>query len=154
MDLANVSRSWPDYGEERVVHDRSRSELRVEAVERWRGMPGTRRMPGARGQVTQRENSPSAAEREARRAMHAEEIEEDGIARLQVEPADVERIPVSLDVGNLGQAALGKPLGLPQQEGARQQPRPAVRAGDDLQAASGGTGSTGIQALTPGPSTL
>src|SRR5258708_22206481 len=72
------------------------------------------------------------------RAVHVEEVEEDRFARLQIEPADVVGVPGSLDVGNFGEAALGKPLRLSEQERAGYQPRSAVRAGDDLQATTGG----------------
>src|SRR5258708_18876302 len=72
------------------------------------------------------------------RAVHVEEVEEDRFARLQIEPADVVGVPGSLDVGNFGEAALGKPLRLSEQERAGYQPRSAVRAGDDLKAPTGG----------------
>ena len=92
------------------------------------------RVPGVRGQVAQRQDPPAARVREPGGAVHGQEVEEDGVARPQAEPADVERGRVGVDVGQLGQAALGEPAGLLLQEGARHQPRAAVRARHQLQA--------------------
>src|SRR5689334_3878579 len=94
-------------------------------------------MPCVRGQVAQRQDPASATEREARRAVHAEEVKEDGVAGLEVVAADVESTSIGLDVRDLDQAAVGKPLCLAQEEGARHQPRPGMRAGHDLQASCG-----------------
>jgi hypothetical protein len=39
--------------------------------------------------------------------MDGEEVEEDGVAGLQIEPADVEGLPIGVDVGQLGEASQG-----------------------------------------------
>src|SRR3954452_25520957 len=82
------------------------------------------------GQITQREHTPTAGEREARCAVHRQEVEEDRIAGLHLEAPDVVCLTVCLDVGQLTQRAFREPLGLVVEEGPRNEPRAAVRAGD------------------------
>ena len=70
--------------------------------------------------------------------MHRQEVEEDRVARLQLEAADVEGVPVGLDVRQFGEAPVREPLRLPGQECPRHEPGPAVRAGQQFQAAGRG----------------
>ena len=72
--------------------------------------------------------------REPGGAVHGQEVEEDGVARPQLVPADVVAVRVRVDVRQFGQAALGEPAGLLLHEGAGHQPRTAVRARHQLQA--------------------
>jgi hypothetical protein len=117
-----------------VVHGRARREFGRQAVEGRRGLPAARGVPGIVGQVPQRQDPPPGRIREPGRAVHGQEVEEDGVARLQPEPPDVERGRVTGNVGQLGQAARRKPASLLPQERPGHQPRAPVRAGHQLQA--------------------
>jgi hypothetical protein len=67
-------------------------------------------VPGVVGQVLQRQDPATLPRvREIGRAVYGQEVEEDGVAGCQGEPADVERARVGVDVGQLGQAALREP---------------------------------------------
>jgi hypothetical protein len=79
-----------------MVHVGACREVGAEAVEGRRGAPAPRRVPGGGREVAQREHAPAAGEWEARRAMHGQEVEEDGVAGRQVEAPDVERAAVGL----------------------------------------------------------
>jgi hypothetical protein len=96
------------------------------------------RMPGVGRQVSQRQDTPPGTEGEPGRAMDGQEVEEDRVTRLQGEPADVERSRVCVDVGQFGQTPLGDLARLLGQERARHQPRAAVRARQQFQAAAPG----------------
>jgi hypothetical protein len=95
-------------------------------------------VPGVGGQVPQRQDAPAGRVGEAGRAVHGQEVEEDRVAGLQGEPADIESAGAGVDVGQFGQAPLREPARLPGQERPRHQPRAAVRAGHHLQAAAFG----------------
>jgi len=65
--------------------------------------------------------------------MQGQHVEADDVAGLQRPAHDRETFALALDVGQIGQAAFGEPFGLLVHEGARHQPRPAVRANDELE---------------------
>jgi hypothetical protein len=95
-----------------MVHGRAGRQLGVQVVEGRGGAPGARGVPGLRRQVTQRQDPPTARMGKPRGAVRGQEVEEDGVARPQVEPPDIEAMGVGVDVGQFGQAALGEPAGL------------------------------------------
>ena len=127
---------WPDHREQRMVHGRSGGQTVPQAVERRRGTPPTGCVPNVSRQVPQRQDAPPGTEGESRRPVDGQEVEEDRVTRLQGEPADVVRARVRVDVGQFGQAPLGEPARLLGQERARHQPRAAVRARQQFQAAA------------------
>ena len=91
-----------------------------ELLERGRGDPLTRSVPGIIGEVAQRQDASPSLEGEPRRAVHGEEVEEDGVTGLHLGGPDVEGVAVGLDVRQLVEGALGEPLGFAVEEGARQ----------------------------------
>jgi hypothetical protein len=55
-------------------------------------------VPGIGGKVPQRQDPPPTRIAETGRSVHGQEVEEDGVTRLQVESPDVERVAVGLDL--------------------------------------------------------
>lgn len=114
-------------------HRRARRQLLGQPREIRRGLPAPRRMPHVVAQHADREHPPPPAGFEPGRGVQREHVEGDGVAGFYGPAEDVVGRAVGLDVGQVGQRALGEPPGLVGHEGARHQPRPLVRAGDKLQ---------------------
>ena len=117
-----------------MIHRRAGGQLGFEVIEGGRRAPAAWCVPGIGGKVPQRQDPPPTRIAETGRSVHGQEVEEDGVTRLQVESPDVERVAVGLDLRQFRQASLGKPAGLPVQERPRHEPGAAVRAGHQLQA--------------------
>ena len=100
---------------------------------------GRRRRPRARGvddvvaEEAHRQHASTGVARHAARRVQREHVEEHGIAGLELPPEDAEVIGPSVDVGQLGERAVGEPLRLIVHERSRHVPLAAVRAGDELQ---------------------
>ncbi len=91
---------------------------------------------GVRHVVTEepeREHPPSARAIHTTGAVEREHVEEDGVARLELPADDLEGRAVALDVGQLVERAVREPLRLVVHEGAGHEPRPEVRACDELE---------------------
>jgi hypothetical protein len=137
-----------------VVHRGPGGQFGLQPVEGRRGAPGAGRVPGVGGQVPQRQDAPAGRVAEAGRAVHGQEVEEDRVAGLQGEPADIERAgsasmsgsSATLPSGNQRACRVRNVRGI--SRGPRCEPARSSRLPPS------GTGSTAIQALTPCPSTL
>ena len=113
--------------------------------ERRRGDPRARGVHHVVAEEAHRQHPPAPGCASAAGGVQREHVEEHRVARLQLPTEDSEAFRVAVDVGQLGQRAVGEPLGLAVEERPRHVPRPAVRAGDELAASMArATGSTGI----------
>ena len=126
--------SRPQQREQRVLQRRPRRQLVCAS-------------PGNSGEVCQRRgawrmSSPMRRTENTRRrrsaadaagGMQRQHVEAHRVTGLQLPAEDAVRVALRLDVRQIRKAAFGKPLRLRIHEGARHQPRPAVRAGDELQ---------------------
>jgi hypothetical protein len=79
-----------------MVHGSAGGQFGLQAVEGRRGAPGSGRVPGVGGQVPQRQDAPPGPVGEAGCTVHGQEVEEDRVAGLQGEPANVANLPAAL----------------------------------------------------------
>ena len=114
-------------------HRRTGRQLVGQARERWRGDPSARRVAHVVAEPAHREDAAAPVAIHAACGVQCQHVEADHIAGLDLPAQDSQRVALCLDVGQLGQAAVGEPPRLVVHEAARHQPRPAVRAGHELQ---------------------
>ena len=116
-----------------MVHRRAGRQLVGQAGERRRRRPRARGVDDVVAEEAHRQHAPTSGAGHAAGGVQREHVEEHGVAGLELPSEDAELVGPSVDVGQLGERAVGEPLGLVVHERPRHVPLAAVRAGDELQ---------------------
>ena len=127
----------PQHREQRVVHRRAGGELVDEAGERRRGGPPARGVHHVVAEEAHRQHTPAIrAGRRRPAACSVSMWKNTASPGSSAQPRTRKRSGSASIVGQLGERAVGEPLGLVVEERARHVPGPAVGAGDELAAST------------------